>query len=125
MSCRVLLIGIDDGMRELLADFLTQEGFRVVEAWNRSVALAKLWEGPYQAIVLDKSRAGLEDLGILTSIAERAPGVPVIILGAYGEEPETQERLRQSGFAYLEKPVTLDALGTAVRAAVDRAGAVR
>lgn len=105
MMPNILLVDDDAGIRELVSDFLTRNGYAVTaaedgSAMDRAIALA---ERPFDLIVLDLMMPGEHGLEIARRLA--GPGGPaIIILSAVGEDSDRIIGLELGADDYLPKP---------------------
>ena len=114
-----MVVDDDGGMRAVLRDFLTREGFRIHEAAEGAAMVAALeWLSP-AAIVLDKEMPGLNGLDLLSYLAGRHPSIPVIVITAFGGPEVRAEALHRGATGYIEKPFGLAALVGGLRALAD------
>jgi DNA-binding NtrC family response regulator len=101
---RLLVVDDDPEMRELLTEVLTEEGYEVAEAADGAQALIRLRAEGFGAVILDKNMPGLSGLDLLPGIRTMCPGIPIIVITAFGN-PETYDRAMQSGaYDHLFKP---------------------
>ncbi len=121
---RVLLADDDPDLRGLLSLTLRRAGYDVVEAadgvelLDRSEAtIAK--RDYFGVIVADVNMPGLTGLDVLAALRCTSWTTPVILITAFGD-PATKAEADDLGATVLDKPLDLDGLRIAVRAAVDR-----
>lgn len=100
---KILLIDDDVALCELLTEYLGSEGF-VVTSVNRgpegvSRALAESWD----VIVLDVMLPGMNGFDVLKQIQAHST-VPVLMLTARGEDPDTVLGLELGADDYVAKP---------------------
>jgi DNA-binding response OmpR family regulator len=103
----VLLVVEDDrDMRSLLCDELWDEGFQLREAANGDEALIAVMEAVPDLIVTDlKMPAGGMDY--VSRLRTFAPGCPIILMTAFGDNKTREEVLKSGATAYFDKPVHL------------------
>jgi len=80
---RILFIDDEPGIRLLFGDVLTQEGYEVSEASSSAVALKRLREEPFDAVILDINLRAEHGLKLLVRLVAEYPQVPVILCTAY------------------------------------------
>lgn len=103
----ILLVDDDPEMRAVLRDFLAGAGFRVAEAADTEALLALVPRVEPAAIILDHELPGDWGLEVLPVLRQRHPGVPVIVITAFGG-PRLRATAEQLGAAgYLDKPFRL------------------
>jgi sigma-B regulation protein RsbU (phosphoserine phosphatase) len=100
----VLVADDDEGIRNLLNHYLTEEGFNVETARSGREALARLREAPPDIVLLDVAMPGTDGLDVLATVRERQLDTAVIICTAYGSEQLVAEALRRGADDYLRKP---------------------
>ncbi len=126
METAPLLLVVDDdpGIRDLLAEYLRGQGFRVESAGNGEAMLARLAETRFDLIVLDIMMPGEDGLSLCRRL--RAGGgapVPVIFLSALGEAMDRVVGLELGADDYVVKPFQPRELLARIRAVLRRSGA--
>lgn len=103
---RVLVVDDELLIRWSLNEGLARAGFEVVEAGDAQSALAWFAQGmaPIHAIVLDLRLPDSSDLSLLQRLRELAPGVPVIMMTAYGSPETRDDALRLGAVQVVSKP---------------------
>jgi len=118
----VLLIVEDDhAMRSLLCDELWDMGYRIVEAADGDEALRHLEESRPDVILTDlrMPAGGLDHVARLRTLA---PGVPIILMTAFGDAPTRASALELGVAAYFDKPVRISDLKAAIRRILHKNG---
>lgn len=121
---RVLLADDDPDLRRLLSLTLRRAGYDVIEAADGVELLDRLEatiakRDYFGVIVADVNMPGLTGLDVLAALRCTSWTTPVILITAFGD-PATKAEADDLGATVLDKPLDLDALRLAVRAAVDR-----
>ncbi|MFO0553823.1 MAG: sigma-54 dependent transcriptional regulator [Polyangiaceae bacterium] len=122
---RVLVVDDDAAMRELLEQILGSAGFEPVLCASAAAALEMARERDVDAVVTDL-RMPVAGLGVsdgnalCRELAQRHPGLPVIVLTAFGGYDEAVEAMRAGAYDFLSKPVEVDTLVFAIRRALER-----
>ena len=102
----LLVVEDDRDMRSLLCDELWDEGFQLREAANGDEALIAVMEAVPDLIVTDlKMPAGGMDY--VNRLRTFAPGCPIILMTAFGDNKTREEVLKSGATAYFDKPVHL------------------
>ena len=120
----ILLADDDTELRELLCEFLEQEGFRVSQAADGAQALEKARLGGHQAMVLDIMMPKLSGTEVLKQL-RRESQLPVIMLTARGDDMDRILGLELGADDYLPKPCNPRELAARIRAVLRRSGATR
>ena len=74
-----------------------------------------------QLLLTDIVMPFMNGLELAERLRERFPAVPVLLMSGYSGDEMLQRGLSLAGTAFLQKPVTSEALATAVRERLDRA----
>ena len=99
----ILVVDDDDGIRELVKEYLSQNNYLVTSSNSAEDALEKVKVIKFDLIVLDimmPGKSGLEFLNENKSFID----TPVILLTAKGEPKERVEGLESGADDYLPKP---------------------
>ena len=115
-----MIVDDDAEMRALLRGALERDGFEVREDSGVHLVPLLKWRAP-DAIVLDKEMAGVNGLDLLSYIRQRYPGLPVIVVTAFGGTDVEAEALKRGATCYIDKPFRVARLLAMLRAALDHA----
>ena len=101
---QVLIIDDDRELCELVAELLSEEGFRV-EVSNRSdTGLERALSGEHALVVLDVMMPGMNGFELLRRLRAEGSCVPVLMLTARGEDVDRIVGLEIGADDYLPKP---------------------
>ncbi len=115
---RVLVVDDDPALRRLIADFLSANGFTVLQADSGPSMRLLIDQEPVDLVVLDVMMPGEDGLSIARSLAGR--GVGIIIVSALGSEIDRIIGLEVGADDYLPKPVSPRELLARIRAVLRR-----
>ncbi len=115
----ILLVEDDPGIRQLIAGFLVQHGFRVAQAASGAEMDREIAAERPALIVLDLMLPGEDGLAICRRLAASGR-VPVVMLSALGEETDRIVGLELGADDYLPKPCNPRELLARVRAVLRR-----
>ncbi len=116
-----ILIADDDPVaRDLLAEVLAKEGYRVRAAAGGRECLELARSGPVDLALLDLRMPDLDGLEVLRQIQALHPGVPVLILTAFATLETAIEAIRAGAYDYLSKPFRMEEIRLVVRRALDQ-----
>lgn len=101
------------GLRQILTE--VPDRFAVDEAGSGEEALAKVWDGDYDLILLDISMPGRGGLDALKVLKSRHPKLPVLMLSMHPEEHYAVRALRAGASGYLNKESAWDELVIAIQ----------
>lgn len=115
----VLVVDDEEGIVELMRDFLEVDGFAVRVARNGSEALIALATGPVDCVLLDIMMPGVSGFELLRSIRETTD-VPVLFLSARDGASDKIRGLRLGADDYVVKSATPDEVVARVHAVLRR-----
>lgn len=118
---RILIADDDAGMLQMVAQYLTSEGYRIVTASDGPTALAAAHAEPIDLAVLDWMMPGMSGLDICRVLRREGSRLPVIMLTARSEEPDKLLGLELGADDYITKPFSLRELTARLRAVLRRA----
>ena len=103
MSDHLLVVDDDPGLRELLADYLGRNGFRVTGVADGRGLWAALEGEPVDLVILDLMLPGDDGLTLCRTLRARSP-MPIIMLTARGDDTDRIVGLEMGADDYLPKP---------------------
>lgn len=115
---RVLLVEDELLIRALVADFLRDEGFEVVEAVNGLEAIELLLAKAEIDLVLTDVRmpGPVDGLGVLQFVKRALPQTPVLVMSGH---LDGSDALAAGADGFLTKPLSLDGTVAALRLALE------
>lgn len=120
MLGELLLVEDDASISEMVADYLTKEGYRVETAKDAGEAAARFESGRFDLILLDIMLPGGNGLDLLQRFRSLSR-VPIVMLSAKDGEVDKALGLRFGADDYIAKPFSLIELSARVQAAIRRA----
>ncbi len=106
----VLIVEDDASLREALTDTLELSGYQVLEAADGAAALQLLEQRRVGLVVSDVQMQPMDGEQLLREIKRRWPGLPVLLMTAYGMIERAVEAMRAGACNYLPKPFEPEAL---------------
>ena len=100
----ILIVDDQLGIRLLLKEVFTQEGYEVSLAANGYEALDIINEHKIDGVLLDMKIPGMDGIQILKIIKEKWVEIPVMMMTAYGELNFIEESKRLGAALYFTKP---------------------
>jgi DNA-binding NtrC family response regulator len=119
---RILVVDDEPGVRELLADFLQLEGYRVRVAADGTEAMDELRGARFELIICDLLMPVMGGLAVLDELAEVAPSTSLIAMTGFDTVQTAVEALRRGACDYMVKPFKLDDMNRAVQRAIEHGG---
>lgn len=108
---RRLLVAEDNPINQQLAlEFLTQRGAIVDIADNGRIAIAKITEGDYDAVLMDIHMPELDGLEATRILREQGIAIPIIAVSADALQERKVAALEVGCHAYVTKPIDFDVL---------------
>ncbi len=117
MSPGALVLVADDDQvaRELLAEALDREGYRVRVADGGEACVRMAQEETFDLVLVDLRMPGLDGLGVLKRLNETQPDLPVVILTAFATMATAIEAVNAGASDYLSKPFRMEEIKLVVR----------
>lgn len=111
---KILIVDDQAGIRVLLMEVFTSEGYETFQAANGKAALDIVGKEHPDLVLLDMKIPGMDGLEILKRIKEIDKGVKVIMMTAYGELDMINEATQNGALMHFTKPFDIDELRVAV-----------
>ena len=118
---RVLVVDDEKDFCQVLFVLLKSEGFEPILAHNGETALEMISRGLPHEVLLDMRMPGLNGRQVLKGAKEIRPGVPILIMTAYGGVDGAVEAIKDGAYDYLIKPLDNRELIEKLRRAVSEA----
>src|SRR6476659_155169 len=115
----VLIIDDDDELCELVAEYLSAEGYGVASVHDGEAGLAAALSGKYDLAILDVMLPKMNGFEVLRNIREKSK-IPVLMLTARGDDTERIVGLEIGADDYLPKPFNPRELTARLRAILRR-----
>ncbi|MBM2805142.1 MAG: Sigma-54-dependent Fis family transcriptional regulator, partial [Deltaproteobacteria bacterium] len=106
----VLIVEDHDRLREQLAQFYEQEGYRVTVAGCGEDGIAKLAEEKFALIVSDVKMPGMDGFQLARHVREKYPDTDVILITAFGNIKQAVEAMKLGASDYITKPFQPEAI---------------
>ncbi len=95
-------------------------GLRLLSAGNGAEALEVLSREPVDLVVTDLKMPVLDGFGLLSRLIKDYPGVPAVVMTAFGTPTVEENVFNLGAVAYVEKPIDLESLGERIEQALRR-----
>ncbi|HSB33055.1 MAG TPA: sigma-54 dependent transcriptional regulator [Nitrospirota bacterium] len=106
----ILLIDDDDSLRRVIEFSLTEAGHRVQPAASGEEGLRLFESTTFDAVITDITMPGMSGMEVLARVHGLDPGLPVIMITAYGTIENAVQAMKQGAFDYITKPFNRDEL---------------
>jgi two-component system, NtrC family, response regulator HydG len=107
-STRILVIDDQIEMARLLADHLRDAGHEVEVADSGEAGVAAARSRPPDLVISDLRMEKVDGFDVLNAIHAIDPGVPVLIMTAFGAIGSAVEAIKRGAYHYFTKPFALD-----------------
>ncbi len=117
----ILLVEDEEAVRNLLRDILRRYGYSVLEAENGPLAIeiCQSHAGPIDLVITDMVMPQMSGWEVADAVSRLRPKAKLIYMSGYIEHVVVEQRVLESGVAFLGKPFTPEALGRKVRQVLD------
>jgi two-component system nitrogen regulation response regulator NtrX len=115
----ILVIDDEPGIRSTVRDILEDEGHEVIVAEDAIVGLEAMDAQRPNLVVLDVWLPRMGGLDALAEMKKRRPEMEVLVVSGHGTIDMAVRALKLGAFDFIEKPLSMDRLLTAVRNALE------
>ncbi|QJC50355.1 response regulator [Paenibacillus albicereus] len=111
---KVLIVDDQNGIRVLLMEVFTSEGYTTYQASNGKLALEIVRSESPDLVLLDMKIPGMDGLEILKHVKAIDRSIKVIMMTAYGELDMIKEATDLGAVMHFTKPFDIDEMRLAV-----------
>jgi len=115
----VLVVDDEKLIRFTLRESLAEEGYIVHEAGSVAEAIDQCERRRIDCAILDHRLPDGDGFELMSTIHEKQPEVPVILMTAYSSVHKAVEAMRRGAFTYVNKPFETDEMVFNVRSALE------
>lgn len=119
MKRTVLLVDDDESLRQVMSQYLSQEGYRVVAAGTGAEALRLFYEERPDAVLLDLMLPGMDGWEVCARLRELSDS-PILLVTARTSQEDKLRGFRLGIDDYLSKPFSLAELAARLQAVLTR-----
>ncbi|WP_276318876.1 response regulator [Longirhabdus pacifica] len=112
---KVLIVDDQAGIRVLLYEVLSNEGYQAFVAANGKEAMQMIEKSKPHLMLLDMKIPGMNGLEILKHTKQKDPNIKVIMMTAYGEIEFVNQAMEEGACMHFTKPFDIDELRKAVK----------
>ena len=110
MSVKILLVDDEKDFTEVLSERMEARGFSVEIADSGPVAINKVKEKSYDAIILDLAMPEMDGIDVLKILLKENPDLQIIFLTGHATLEKGIESVKLGAVDFMEKPVDIDKL---------------
>ena len=113
----VLVVEDETGIRALVRKILERQGYRVLDApqADAAIRICEEFQGSIQLVITDVVMPEMGGREMVEKLAAIRPGIRVLYVSGYTDDPQVHAADISQGSAFLQKPFTLGALLDKVR----------
>ena len=115
----ILVVDDDREMVSMLRDVLDAAGYRTIMAYSGAEALAIVEREEPELMISDLRMAGMNGAELQKQVKQLAPGLPAVIITAFGSIETAVESMRLGASDYVTKPFSNDELLLVVARALE------
>jgi two-component system KDP operon response regulator KdpE len=119
MSQTILLVDDDESLRQVISQYLTQEGYRVIAAGSGAEALRLFYAERPEAVLLDLMMPGMDGWEVCARLRELSDA-PILLVTARTSQEDKLRGFRLGIDDYLSKPFSLAELAARLQAVLSR-----
>jgi DNA-binding response OmpR family regulator len=120
MPSKVLLVDDEREFVQTLSERLIMRDMGSAVAYDGESALRLIQDDEPEVIIVDLKMPGIDGFDVLRKVKETRPQIEVIIVTGHGSEADRQLCLELGAFAYLQKPLDINALSETIKAANEK-----
>lgn len=114
----ILIIDDEAGIRTAVGDILEDEGYKSFAAGDGIAGLNLLRQEEMDLVILDVWLPRMGGIDVLKAIREEWPMLEVIIISGHASIEMAVNAVKLGAFDFIEKPLSIDRISTAVRNAL-------
>ncbi len=117
----ILLVEDEPLVRELSRDMLERQGYQVVLASDANEAeRISAVAGSFDLLITDAVMPSISGVELARRIRASHPGMKVLFISGYSDQPGERDQTAAEGAAFLQKPFSADSLGRKIRQVLSR-----
>ena len=120
MPSKVLLVDDEREFIQTLSERLIMRDVGSAVAYDGASALKLINEDEPEVIIVDLKMPGVDGFDVLRTVKKTRPLIEVIILTGHGSEEDRQLCMDLGAFAYLQKPLDINALNDTIQQANEK-----
>jgi len=118
MKTKILIVDDETSHLQMLDAVLSAEGYEIHQAGDGQEAINRVEERFYDLILMDIRMGKVGGIEALKEIKKISPGIPIIIMTAYGSVSTAVDALKSGAYDYLTKPLDIEELKLLVEKAL-------
>jgi DNA-binding NtrC family response regulator len=120
MAARILVVDDEPNMLKLLKTILMDRTGYEVDTTNNSLEVSRLLEEkPYDLLITDLKMPVIDGIDLISITKKINPGMPIIIISAYGTMETAQEAVQQGAYDFITKPFRKETILILIKRALE------
>ncbi len=116
----LLLVEDEAAYREVVAERLTEQGYKVAQAGTGEEALGRLNDFAFDILLTDLRLPGVDGRQVLNEAFERYPDIIAVVITGFGTVKEAVEVTRLGAEGFITKPFQFEELVHVLQTAVEK-----
>src|SRR5437016_5684606 len=117
---RILVVDDEKVIREILADFLSMEGYVVHAVEDGVEAMKELKKRSYNLVISDLKMPNMGGLELIAQVTEESIPVITVIMTGFGTVETAIEAMKKGAYDYILKPFKVEEVMHIVQRGLDR-----
>jgi two-component system response regulator AtoC len=118
-QAHIVVVDDDHGVREVLHDLLTQEGYQVTVVADGPSAIQTVKDTVVQVVIADLRLHGMDGLRVLEHVMQLDSKIVGIVMTGYGTIDSAVKAMKAGAFDFITKPFDADAVSIVVGKALE------
>lgn len=118
-QAHIVVVDDDHGVREVLHDLLTQDGYQVTTVADGPAAIQTVKDTVVQIVIADLRLPGMDGLCVLERVTQLDAKIVGIVMTGYGTIDAAVKAMKAGAFDFLTKPFDADAVSIVVHKALE------
>ena len=115
----IVVVDDDHGVREILQELLTQEGYQVTVAADGPSAIQTVKDTVVHLVIADLRLPGMDGLHVLEQVGQLDAKIVGIVMTGYGTIDSAVKAMKAGAFDFITKPFDADAVSIVVGKALE------
>lgn len=117
---RILVADDEHIIRFVLHEALEKEGYDIEEAANGEEAFFKARSNYFDLVILDVKMPKMDGIEALKQIHKIDPGIPVVMITAFGNTKIAMRAMKEGAYDYFSKPFDVNEIRIVVKRALEK-----
>jgi len=117
---KILVVDDDQDMCEILSDFLEEEGYTVMTAYDGESALDEIKTGRYDLLIVDYRLHTIDGLEVLAIARQLNTSLTAIMMTAFGSDATRLHAKTLGAYEFVEKPFDMERMVGVVKQALSK-----